>query len=192
LRGGPVYGAGVLIDDTGHVLTCDHVVDGVEDLKAYFHARPAPSDVKILERDAELDLALLLVEDPPLVATPLHTGSVVDLSMGDVVYAMGAPRKMQFSFSRGIVSYVGRAFDGTLYVQSDLAANSGSSGGPVFNERGELVGLSSFILRDSHGLSFAVPIDYAYRRFAQLRGDHERSRFGIWLAARAPSKRDGK
>jgi len=98
---------------------------------------------------------------------------------------MGAPRKMTFSLSRGVVSYVGRSFDGTQHIQTDISANSGSSGGPLLSSRGELVGISSFILRGSQGLAFAIPIDYAYRRFPVLRGGPDGKRFDRWLASRS-------
>jgi serine protease Do len=86
------------------------------------------------------------------------------------VYAFGAPRKMAFSMSRGMVSYTGRDFEGLSYMQIDLALNGGSSGGPIVNSYGEVVGISSFILKKSQGLSFALPIDYARERFARYLG----------------------
>lgn len=183
IRGGPVYGAGVVIDAAGHVLTCDHVIDGVPKISVYFHEDPRPVPAKVIGRDKQLDLALLAIDAVPAAVAPI--GSVVDSQMGDAVFAMGAPRKMSFSFSRGVVSYVGRSFDGTLYLQTDLPANSGSSGGPVLNDRGELIGLSSFILRGSQGLAFAVPVDYAFVRFASaLSASRSAERFRGWLAAR--------
>jgi S1-C subfamily serine protease len=91
---------------------------------------------------------------------------------------------MSFSLGRGVVSYVGRSFDGTFYVQTDLAANPGSSGGPVLDAKGELIGVSSFVLRGGQGLSFAVPVDYAYTRFANVLGaPRDEARFARWLAA---------
>ena len=64
---------------------------------------------------------------------------------------------MNFTVSRGMVSYVGRRIDGNYYLQSDLATNDGNSGGPVVNDRGEVIAVMTFILRDSQGLAFAVP-----------------------------------
>lgn len=166
LRGGNVYGAGVLLDRSGLVLTCDHVIDGVQEIEASFDGDDKPLPVRVVARAKDVDLALLAIDHVPDGRAPLAQGKVASLAMGDTVYAMGAPHKMRFSLSRGVVSYVGRTFEGTSYVQTDLAASGGSSGGPVMNERGELVGVSSFILRGSEGLTFAVPIDYAYERFA--------------------------
>ncbi|HEY2367605.1 MAG TPA: serine protease, partial [Polyangiaceae bacterium] len=146
LHGGSVYGAGVLVDRAGHVLTCDHVIDGLDHVEASFD-EDAPMPVRVVARAKDVDLALLAIDHVPEGRAPLALGKVASLAMGDTVYAMGAPRKMRFSLSHGIVSYVSRSFDGTKYVQTDLAANGGSSGGPVMNERGELVGVSSFVLR---------------------------------------------
>lgn len=187
LRGGPVYGAGVLVDRKGHVLTADHVVEGVDTMHATFYGDETRIPVQVVERDTKLDLALLRLAWRPTSRAPARLGSVVDVGMGDEVYAMGAPRKMKFSFSRGIVSYVGRSFGGTLYFQTDLTANSGSSGGPILNDRGELIGVASFILRNSQGLAFAVPIDYALARFDVLTDGRDARAFAAWLAARQPA-----
>jgi S1-C subfamily serine protease len=183
IRGGPVYGAGVVIDAKGHVLTCDHVIDGLDKVEVSFHDDPKSYRAKVLDRDKKLDLALLRIDVPaPAVA---DVASIMDLSMGDEVFGMGSPRKMGFSLSRGVVSYVGRSFDGTFYVQTDLSANSGSSGGPILNERGDLIGISSFILRGSQGLSFAVPVDYALVRFRDKLGiARDTGAFERWVKAR--------
>jgi S1-C subfamily serine protease len=188
LRGGRVYGAGIVLDGAGHVLTCDHVIDGLDHVEAFFDGDPAAIPVEIIERDHDADLALLALTGglPPNHAA-VAVGSITDVAMGDPVYTMGAPRKMRFSLSHGIVSYVGRSFDGTFYVQTDLAANAGSSGGPVMNERGELIGVASFILHGSEGLTFAVPIDYAFERFGSKLGGpaHDGRRFHEWLDAQS-------
>ncbi|HSQ66901.1 MAG TPA: trypsin-like peptidase domain-containing protein [Polyangiaceae bacterium] len=184
LRGGAVYGAGVVLDPAGHVLTCDHVIDGLDHVDAYFDGDPTPIPIEVVARAKDVDLALLsLTNGLPAHRAPLAASSVADVAMGDEVFAMGAPRKMGFSMSHGIVSYVSRLFDGTSYVQTDLAANGGSSGGPVMNQRGELIGISSFIFHNSEGLTFAVPIDYAYEKFGTELGGTARDvrRFHEWL-----------
>lgn len=184
VRGKGVYGAGVLMDANGHVLTCWHVVDGLEDIQVSFvDGEPMPA--KLLDHDKALDVALLKVDSRRIPG--VKPASVNTLGMGDEVFAMGAPRKMSFSLSRGIVSYVGRVFDGVHYLQTDLPTNGGSSGGPVMNERGEVVGISSFILRNSQGLAFALPIDYALQRFsATLSETFDVSAFGAWVESRQP------
>jgi S1-C subfamily serine protease len=186
LRGGNVYGAGVLIDKKGHVLTCDHVIDGLKHVRAWFYGESKPVAVKVVARDHNADLALLSLARLPARA-PAVLGSITGIAMGDTVFSMGAPMKMTFSMSQGIVSYVGRSFDGTGFVQTDLPANAGSSGGPVLNDRGELVGVMSFILRGGQGLTFAVPIDYAFKSFAsQLGVRRDSRRFDKWLESGKP------
>jgi len=188
LHGGSVYGAGVVLDRAGHVLTCDHVIDGVDQMDAYFDGDPTPIPVKVVARARDVDLALLELQGGlPANRAPLASASVTNVAMGDTVYAMGAPRKMRFSLSHGIVSFVGRPFDGTYYIQTDLSANGGSSGGPLMNDRGELVGIQAFIFHASEGLTFAVPIDYAWDRFGDTLGRtaHDRRRFHAWLDAQS-------
>lgn len=192
LHGGSVYGAGVVLDRAGHVLTCDHVINGVDHMSAYFDGDPTPIPVKVVARARDVDLALLELQGGlPARRVPLPSASVTSVAMGDAVYAMGAPRKMRFSLNHGIVSYVGRPFDGTYYLQTDLTANGGSSGGPVMNDRGELVGVSAFIFHGSEGLTFAVPIDYAWDRFRDELGGTARDgrRFQAWLDAQSRTVR---
>ena len=74
---------------------------------------------------------------------------------------------MACAWAKTSTSYTGRDFEGLSYMQIDLALNGGSSGGPIVNSYGEVVGISSFILKKSQGLSFALPIDYVRERFAR-------------------------
>jgi len=83
------------------------------------------------------------------------------------VMAVGSPRKMYFSVSRGMVSFPNRFLDGVEYIQTDLPINVGNSGGPLVDDEGNVVGIVSFILRDSQGISFALPIDRAVARFGE-------------------------
>jgi S1-C subfamily serine protease len=89
---------------------------------------------------------------------------------------------MYFSVSHGVVSCVHRFFDGIDYVQTDAPINAGNSGGPLFDRNARVVGVISFILRDSQRLSFALPIERAVARFAaqlsawQQRPRHEPAR----------------
>jgi S1-C subfamily serine protease len=186
VRGGRVYGAGLLLDDKGHVLTCEHVIAGVEQLVVSF-SDGSTHDAVLVESDPKLDLALLRIDADRVPG--LEPAAVSSVQLGDDVFSVGAPRKMAFSLGRGMVSFIGRAFDGVYYLQTDLAMNGGSSGGPVLNDRGQVIALSSFVLRDSEGLAFALPIEYAYRRFAahlqmpKTLGGSARSVFEGWLSA---------
>lgn len=184
IEGDGVYGAGILVDPPrGLVLTSDHVI---EDMK-----RPRVTGYdgrsgvgKVIAVDRKLDLALL--ECPELVTPDLPRPRLADagrLRPGEEVFAIGSPRKLFFTVSRGIVSFVGRPMDGARYLQLDMAINDGNSGGPVFTKDGEVVAVMSFILRRAQGLSFALPVAYASTAFAEhLGGEPPRSAtFREWL-----------
>jgi S1-C subfamily serine protease len=158
VQAGTIYGAGVLLDAHGHVVTCLHVVEGQARIDVSFDDA-GPFVATLVDSDSELDLALL--ELPTERAPSVALGSIVGMTMGDTLFTMGAPRHMAYSLSRGIVSFLKRPFGSVSYLQTDLPFNGGSSGGPVLNERGELVAIASFVVRDTQGVSFALPIDYA-------------------------------
>lgn len=195
IHGGNVYGSGVLMDATGLVLTAWHVIQGLDTINVSFVDEDAGEVAEVLDQDKELDLALLKIRPRARWAS---TTSSLSMRVGDTAYSMGAPRKLKFSLGRGMVSYVGRPFDDVLFVQTDIPTNSGNSGGPVMNERGEVVALQSFILRDSEGLAFAVPIDYAYQRFAEHLGEPSTfsvAQFDSWVSrtlSEPPSERLAK
>jgi S1-C subfamily serine protease len=169
---GDRYGAGILIDPSGLVLTNLHVIQGLDRISVLlFGGQSLPA--KVLEQAADLDLALLQLKlgaDGALpeqeLPEPAQLGSVHELQVGDDVLAVGSPRKMYFSVSRGMVSFLDRKLDKISYIQSDLPINAGNSGGPLVDRAGRVIGVVSFILRDSQGIAFALPIDYARERFA--------------------------
>jgi S1-C subfamily serine protease len=162
VQAGDFYGSGVVATERGHVLTCLHVVEDIADVRVTF-ADGSQQRATVVGRDAKLDLALLKIEGPPRAV--MQPGDAAAMRTGDEVFAMGAPRKMAFTLSRGMVSFPDRDMNGVGYLQLDLALNGGSSGGPILNEVGQVIAISSFILRDSQGLSFALPIQRALERF---------------------------
>lgn len=168
------YGAGVILDPAGLVLTNLHVVKDARAISVTpFGADVTP--VELLDSDPELDLALLQMPEPVVNAATI--GSSRAVGVGDEVMAVGSPRKMYFSVSRGMVSFPNRFLDGVEYIQTDLPINVGNSGGPLVDREGKVVGIVSFILRDSQGISFALPIDRAVTRFAKhLFSDASRAR----------------
>ncbi|HVZ32585.1 MAG TPA: trypsin-like peptidase domain-containing protein [Polyangiaceae bacterium] len=161
---GDRYGAGIIVDRAGLVLTNLHVIQGIERISALlFDGATVP--VSVVARAADLDLALLQLSKN--VPESAELGSSRAVRVGDDVLAVGSPRKMYFSVSRGMVSYLNRKLDKVSYIQTDLPINAGNSGGPLLDRDGRVIGVVSFILRDSQGLAFALPIDYAKERFAQ-------------------------
>jgi S1-C subfamily serine protease len=180
-----VYGSGILMaPDEGLVITAHHVVEEMRNPQvAFADGKSYPAHV--LDVDRTLDLALLRIAKQQRPAPTV--GDATLLRPGDEVYAIGNPRRLGFTVSRGIVSFVGRPMDGARYVQTDLPINDGNSGGPVVNARGELVGMMSFILRRAQGISFALPVNYAAERFAPLRPADTAylTRFRRWRGADA-------
>lgn len=169
LEGDGIYGSGLLVDPAhGRILTSYHVVSEMRAPRVTtFDGRTAKA--RVVATDQKLDLAVLESAElvsPHLVLPPL--GDPTHLRPGEDVYAIGAPRKLAFTVSRGIVSYVGREMEGARYVQLDMAINDGNSGGPVFTPSGQVIGIMSFILKRSQGLAFALPIDYALGAFPEV------------------------
>jgi S1-C subfamily serine protease len=158
IEGDGVYGAGILLDpQRGLILTNYHVVLEMHSPRVTGYSGRTSAAV-LLASDSKRDLALLSA--PGLVIPslpPPHLGDAAHLRPGEEVYAVGMPRKLPFTVSRGIVSFVGRELDGTRYLQLDMNINDGNSGGPVVDSRGQIVGVMSFIYRRAQGLSFAVP-----------------------------------
>jgi serine protease Do len=158
IEGAGVYGAGFLIDPArGIVLTNHHVVQEMHTPRLSTYDGRTGVGV-VMAVDKVRDLAIV---SAPSLATPglapPRFGDASHLSPGDEVFAVGMPRKLPFTVSRGIVSYVGREMEGARYLQVDMNINDGNSGGPVVATSGEIVGMMSFIYRRSQGLSFALP-----------------------------------
>lgn len=184
VRGDHVYGAGIVIDRR-HVLTCRHVIEGLSSITVTL-ADGAPEPARVVDSDAKLDLAVLELSNPAVRAAQL--ASATGLQMGDRVYAMGVPKNLTFSFNSGMVSYLGRSYDEVVYLQTDMPTNPGNSGGPVLDEQGRVVAVASFILRETQGLAFAIPIDYAHRRFREyFAAELDTREFDAWLGTHETS-----
>lgn len=160
---GDRYGAGIIVDRSGLVLTNLHVIQGIDKLSVLLLGDES-LEATLVAQAGDLDLALLRL--PRALPEAAELGSSKSVQVGDEVLAVGSPRKMFFSVSRGTVSYLNRKLDSVQYLQTDLPINAGNSGGPLLDREGRVVGVVSFILRDSQGIAFALPIDYALERFA--------------------------
>jgi serine protease Do len=156
-------------------------------------ARGRTVDATIVGSDSEIDLALLKVEAKGLRA--LRLSDYNKLRQGDVVFAFGSPEGMQDSVTMGVVSAAARQPDPDspmVFVQSDAPINPGSSGGPLVNVDGELVGINTFILTEgggNEGLGFAIPSAIVSFAWPQLRksGHVHRGETGISVQAITPS-----
>jgi S1-C subfamily serine protease len=165
-------GSGVVVHDSGVILTSLHVIEGSESIAVDF-ATGERSEAEVLSVQPENDLAVLRAKTVPddLVAATL--GSAGDLRPGDDVIAVGFPFGIGPSVSSGVVSGLDREYqspdgDRSLgrLIQFDAAANPGSSGGPLVTAAGEVVGIVTGILNPSDqrvfaGIAFAVPIETA-------------------------------
>jgi S1-C subfamily serine protease len=160
-------GSGFVIDTQGHVVTNDHVVAGGSDIRISFGGGDKRYPAKVVGDDPATDVAVLQVSAPKSMLHPLSFTSSSDLQPGQPVYAIGNPFGLDRTMTAGIVSAVGRdiqAPDGRTIpnaIQTDTAINHGSSGGPLLDVAGHVVGVTSQIeggtVDANVGVGFAVP-----------------------------------
>ena len=172
-------GSGFIISSDGYVLTNNHVVADADEIIVRLSDR-SELQAKLVGTDPRTDVALLKVEGKNLPIVKL--GDSEKLKVGEWVLAIGSPFGFDHSVTKGIVSAKGRTLPNDTYVpfiQTDVAINPGNSGGPLFNMKGEVVGINSQIFTRSGGfmgLSFAIPIDVALDVSNQLKKDGKVSR----------------
>ena len=179
-------GSGFLISEDGYLITNAHVVAGAarEDIVVRLADR-REFQAEVIGYDLPSDIALVKIDARGL--PHVRIGKPGKLQPGEWVAAIGSPFGFERSVTAGIVSATGRFLPGEStvpFIQTDVAVNPGNSGGPLFNLRGEVVGVNSIILSGSGGymgLSFAIPIDVAMDVAAQLRGHGKvtRGRIGV-------------
>ncbi len=184
-------GSGFLISQDGYILTNAHLVADVDEAivrlvdKRQFNA-------KVIGVDERTDVALIKIDARDLRAVTI--GDPAKLEVGEWVAAIGSPFGFENSVTAGIVSAKGRLVPDESevpFIQTDVAVNPGNSGGPLFNLRGEVVGINSMIYSASGGymgLSFAIPIDVAIMVADQLRtqGRVIRGRVGVQIQEVTP------
>lgn len=165
-------GSGFLISSDGYVVTNHHVVDGADEVIVRMSDRRELT-AAVIGSDKRSDIALLKIEGSGLPHVQL--GRSEDVKVGEWVLAIGSPFGFDASVTSGIVSAKGRALPDENYVpfiQTDVAINPGNSGGPLFNLKGEVIGVNSQIYSRTGGfmgLSFAIPIDDALNVVEQLK-----------------------
>jgi serine protease Do len=177
-------GSGFIVGADGLVLTNAHVVRGAKDVTVKLADR-REFQARALGIDRQTDVAVLKIDAHGLPTTPL--GDPRQLRVGEWVLAIGSPFGFDNSVTVGVVSAKGRSLpdDGAVpFIQTDAAVNPGNSGGPLFNARGEVVGINSQIFSRTggyEGLSFAIPIDVAVRVKDQIvaSGHATHARMGV-------------
>lgn len=165
-------GSGFIISSDGYIMTNNHVVADADEIIVRLSDR-SELEAKLVGADPRSDVALLKVDGKNLPTVRL--GKSEDLKVGEWVLAIGSPFGFDHSVTAGIVSAKGRSLPSDNYVpfiQTDVAINPGNSGGPLFNLKGEVVGINSQIFTRSGGfmgLSFAIPMDVAMQVADQLK-----------------------
>jgi serine protease Do len=177
-------GSGFIFDDKGHVLTNAHVVENADRVRVKL-ADERELDAKVKGRDERLDIAVLEIvgaKDLPYATL----GSSSSLQVGEPVVAIGNPFGLGHTVTSGIVSAKGRAIGAGPYddfLQTDASINPGNSGGPLFDARGQVVGMNTAIVPSGQGIGFAIPADEIREVLPQLvsTGHVERGRLGVQI-----------
>jgi putative serine protease PepD len=171
-------GAGFEIDRAGHVLTNAHVVNGAQRVTVRFGtgAQSLSRPGRVVGTDPSTDVAVLQVDTRGIALHPLSFADSSAVAVGDATFAIGNPFGLDHSLTTGVVSAVARKIDAPngvaigQAIQTDAALNPGNSGGPLLDDRGRVIGISSQIVSGSmggqgsnSGIGFAVPSNTAKR-----------------------------
>ncbi len=160
-------GSGFVLNEDGSLITNFHVIEGETQISVeVYHQKNGQLDrrsykqVRILAMNKFVDLALLKIEDP---AAPKFSkvllGESEPLAVGDRVFAIGSPLGLERTVTEGILSTKTRQIQGELYLQTTTQINPGNSGGPLFNLKGEVVGVTNMKMIFGEGLGFAIPVE---------------------------------
>src|SRR5438128_8296844 len=177
-------GSGFILSADGYIMTNAHVVEGADEINVRFTDK-REFKAKVIGADKRTDVALIKIEASGLPA--VRFGDPSKLKVGEWVVAIGAPFGFENTVTAGIVSAKGRSLpqeNFVPFIQTDVAINPGNSGGPLFNMRGEVIGINSQIYSRTGGfmgLSFAIPADVALDVQKQLKekGRVARGRIGV-------------
>lgn len=157
-------GSGVIVDDSGVIATNYHVIEDSSNVSIELQNGDVYQDIGVISIDEIKDIALLKIDGFDLPTAEFgNSNSVV---IGEDVLVMGAPRGMEQTVSRGIVSAIRDSGEGYRLIQTDAAISPGSSGGGMFNLEGELVGLTVSYLEDAQNINFVIPINYVRGMFS--------------------------
>ena len=169
-------GSGFFFNKKGFLITNYHVIERETKITVTVFRksgdgfeRKTYKKVKIIALNPFVDLALLKVEDlgdEKVKYAPL--GDMADIKVGQQVFAIGNPLGLERTVTDGVISTTNRAFEGLVYIQTNADINPGNSGGPLFNLRGEVVGVTNMGYIFYGGLGFAIPVDYV-RHFIENR-----------------------
>jgi serine protease Do len=164
-------GSGFFLNEDGYLITNFHVIEGETQISIEVYAqrngqleRSIYKQVRIVSMNKFGDVALLKVEDKDAPKFSFVTlGDADSLFVGERVFAIGSPLGLERTVTEGIVSTKTRQMQGELYLQTTAQINPGNSGGPLFNMRGEAIGVTNMKVQFGEGIGFAIPIDVVKR-----------------------------
>ena len=198
-RDRPVFGAGsgFIISPDGVILTNAHVVRDAKEVTVKLQDR-REYRARVLGSDPKTDVAVLKIDAKNLPVVPVGKSS--DLKVGEWVLAIGSPFGLDSSVTAGVVSAKGRSLpddSNVPFIQTDVAVNPGNSGGPLFNTKGEVVGINSQIYSQTggyQGVSFSIPIEVATRVKDQIvaTGKASHARLGVAIQVKDQIVATGK
>jgi serine protease Do len=195
---GTSLGSGFVVDPDGYILTNAHVVENAAEIRVRFQGGDE-MPARLVGIDPVRDLALLKVDGAAGLVS-VTPGDSDAAEVGDWVIAIGNPFGLSHTLTKGIISATGRAEvlgPDTGYsdlIQTDVPLNRGSSGGPLFNLRGEVVGINTAVSTEGHGIAFAIPWNVVADALPRLEkgGRVSRSWLGVYVrAVGAPSREEG-
>jgi len=177
--GGIATGSGFLIDNEGHIVTNNHVVEGATKVEVKLGSSDTSHEAEVVGTDPATDVALLKVDVPAEQQHPLSLGNSAQVRVGDPVVAIGNPFGLDRTVTSGIVSALQRqiqapnGFSISHVIQTDAAINPGNSGGPLIDASGRVIGINSQIqtgggAEGNVGIGFAVPINTAREVVQQI------------------------
>ena len=177
--GGIATGSGFLIDNEGHIVTNNHVVEGATKVEVRLGSSDTEHEAEVVGTDPATDVALLKIDVPADQQHPLALGNSAKVQVGDPVVAIGNPFGLDRTVTAGIVSALQRqiqapnGFSISHVIQTDAAINPGNSGGPLIDAEGKVIGINSQIQTGGSGdgnvgIGFAVPINTAREVVEQL------------------------
>jgi serine protease Do len=174
-------GTGFIFEESGYILTNQHVIDGADEVRVTVEGHEKPFVAEVLGTSYELDLAALKIKsDEPFPTLPL--GNADEVKVGDWVVAIGNPYGFDHTVTVGVLSAKGRPISiqdskGTRnyenLFQTDASINPGNSGGPLLNMRGEVIGINTAVSSQAQGIGFAIPSSTVSQVLDNLKNDVE-------------------
>ncbi len=161
-------GSGFFINEEGYLITNFHVIAGETKVSVTQFLQEGKVLRRVVHNDVEIvattpfhDLAILRVKNAETQITPVIFAPKEELGIGETVFAIGNPLGLERTVTEGVLSQTHRNFEGILYLQIDAPVNPGNSGGPLFNARGQVIGIINMGVSDMQGLNFAIPARHA-------------------------------